>query len=89
MGTMEGKMGFHYTAKPIWGDTPAEILQEAFHKIKEAFKDEQGREVKKSDLILGCHFGIDAFFSENIDRSVQVNGGANNSVIVTGNGNKF
>lgn len=55
-------MGFHKTGDPAWGDTPAEILAEAFEKIDQSFKDEIGREVTRADLILGCFFGINDRF---------------------------
>lgn len=51
-------MGFHKTGDPAWGDTPSDILREAFEKINQSFKDEIGREVTRSDLVLGCFFSL-------------------------------
>lgn len=59
-------MGFHKTKwiAPIWGDSPSEILLQAFEDIDNCFKNEIGRKMQDADLIIGCHHVMNQFLHE-------------------------
>lgn len=56
-------MGMFKTSQtvPLWGDKPAEILQEAFKKIEKHF-DDLGFKLEKTDLVFGCHCALVSYF---------------------------
>lgn len=72
-------MGYHITSNingTVWGDKPAEILNDAFIKIAQDFLKYSGRSLTKTDLIIGCYSAIDEFFF-HVDTRSQVIRGTN------------
>jgi hypothetical protein len=56
-------MGYHSTSTgTTWGDTPAEILSEAFYKISKDFSEYLGQKLTREDLIIGCFCAIEDHF---------------------------
>lgn len=46
---------------PVWGDEEAEILQDAFVRIKQHF-DDLGFKLHKQELIFGCFCAIEELY---------------------------
>ena len=52
---------FQVDSKMIWGDQPADILDEALDKIVKVFKSDVGRPPTKTELVAGFKFSISVY----------------------------